>query len=152
MVTVLGFVLSLLAPASGDDAFSPDAAAAVRQKLESIVVSVDFNKATIGEAILALGILSRQADRDHRGIGFVMQPSVSELGQPVTLKLDNVPVGVALHYVCELGRIRYKVDGHFVSVVPLGGGCGMEQRTFHVDPSFVGILSKAGVIPSAQTP
>ena len=73
------------------------------------------------------------------------------MAKPVTLKLDNVPVGVALHYTCELARVSSKVDPRLVQIVAHGGEEGLVKRTFYVDPGFVESAVNAGIIPPPQT-
>jgi len=123
------------------------------RKLKSMVVSIDFTNANIDQAIQALAALSKQRDPDHKGINFLIQPEASTSAKPITLKLDNVPLGVALHYVCELGGVHYKIDNYFVVIAPMSVvGDELVKRTFRVDPSFVEAASSAGVIPTPKAP
>jgi hypothetical protein len=94
--------------------------------------------------------MSRQLDPEHKGVGFVLQPEAIAAGRPITLKLDNVPLNETLRYVCELSGLRYRVDEHFVSILPHPGDVGLVKRTFHVDPNFVESASGAGAIPAPQ--
>jgi hypothetical protein len=140
--------LFLLVPVRAD---GPVPAETVDQKLKSIIVSVDFNHAKIEEALAALTVMSQQLDYTHKGVHFIIEPGIAPLTPPITLKLENVPLGETLRYVCELGRLRYKADNHLVSIEAMSrvGGPGDElvSRTFHVDPSFMEAISSAGVLP-----
>jgi hypothetical protein len=106
---------------------------------------VDFTRAKIKDAVKALALLSRENDQNGSGVGFVIQPDVELSTKLITLKLDNVPVGEALRYMCDLGGVNFHVQNNLVSVGPLWGvgGCGMAYRSFHVDPSFVGLPRNA---------
>jgi hypothetical protein len=153
LVTSLGLVLFLPALARADDiSGSTSRAAAIEQKLKSIVVSIDFNHATIDEAVQALSVLSKQRDPAQQGINFFLQPEAAAQAQPITLQLDRVPLQAALHYVCELGRVRDKIDDYSVAITPFSAGEDLVKRTFRVDPSFVESVSNAGVIPAPKTP
>ena len=151
---VVALIVFLFAPVRGDDSVYAPASGgfAVEQKLKSLVVSVDFENATIEEATNALTVMSRELDPDHKGVGFVLQPEAITAGRPITLRLDKVPLGETLRYVCELANVRYRVDEHFVSILPHASDVGLVKRTFHVDPSFVETVSGAGVIPPITTP
>ena len=155
MVTGVGLILLAFAPVRGDDNASgrQSRAIAIEQRLKSTFVSIDFTTANIDQAIRALAALSKQRDPDHKGINFLIQPEASTSAKPITLKLDNVPLGVALHYVCELGSVHYKIDDYFVVIAPTSVvGDDLVKRTFHVDPSFVEAASNAGVIPAPRAP
>lgn len=154
LLAVVGLLLFIGAPIHGDDLTPAQQARALKleQKLKSVFVSIDFTNATVGQAIEALTILSRQADPEHKGVNFVLQPEVAAAAQPVTLKLNQIPVGVALRYACELARVRYKVGDRFVTVEPLSAGQELVKRTFHVDPSFVETAETAGIIPRTLQP
>jgi hypothetical protein len=149
---VAASILFLFAPLRGDDSVYAPASGgfAVEQKLKAMVVSVDFNNASIVQATEALTEMSRELDPTHKGVGFVLQPEAVTAGRPITLKLDNVPLGETLRYVCELSGLRYRVDEHFVSILPHGTDVGLVKRTFHVDPSFVEAAQQAGAIPPSQ--
>jgi len=136
---VAASILCLFAPLRSDDSVYAPASGgfAVEQKLKSMVVSVDFRDATLEEATNALTVMSRGLDPAHKGVGFVLQPEAVAAGRHVTLKLENVPLGETLRYVCLLSGVQYRVDERFVSILPHASDVGLIKRTFHVDPSFV---------------
>ena len=145
-LTGIGLLVITFAPSRGDDVIDPSSSPfRTLQKLKTIFVSVDFKNANLEEAVQALAVLSKKSDPNHTGIGFVIQPEAPVVAKPITLKLDNVPVGVALRYVCDLGYVKYHFVDRLVSISPeWSGGCGIDRRTFHVDPSFVGLSSNSG--------
>lgn len=155
MVAVVGlfFLTSVALQADEPVPDRPDLRFAQVEKLKSIVVSVDFKDAKIGNVMTALTILSKQADPDHKGVQFMISTAAVELAKPITLKLDNVPLAAILRYVCELSRVRYNIGDYAVNILPKGiGEEGYVSRTFHVDPDFVQTASRTSVVPSTSTP
>ncbi len=67
----------------------------IDQELKSIYLSLDFNNATIEEATNFLSIESKRLDPNHKGVNFIIQPEASATAKPVTLTLNNVPLGEA---------------------------------------------------------
>ncbi|MEO5916185.1 MAG: Amuc_1098 family type IV pilus outer membrane protein [Luteolibacter sp.] len=58
------------------------------------------------------------------------------------LRLRNVPLAVALKYICDQTKLRYKVDDFAVTLVPqTETGEDIFTRTFHVPPDFNSSLS-----------
>jgi general secretion pathway protein D len=108
------------------------------EKLKNIFLSLDFNNATIEEATNFLTIESARLDPDHKGVNFVIQPEASTTAKPVTLTLNNVPLGEALRYVCQLANVKYKVQDYAISIVPFSESTDdLVSRTFIVQPNFV---------------
>ena len=88
------------------------------QKLKDIFLSLDFNNATIEEATNFLSIESKRLDPDKKGVNFIIQPEASSTAKPVSVTLNNVPLGEALRYVCQLANVKYKVQDYAISIVP----------------------------------
>jgi N-acetylglucosamine-6-phosphate deacetylase len=154
ITATLALILLAFAPIhAADMTLVPESRASdLDQKLKSIIVSVDFTNAKLDEAIQALSFMSKQLDPDHRGVNFIIQPEAGAVAKPIALQLNKVPLGVALHYVCELAHVHYKISDYAVSIAPNWGEEGLVKRTFHVDPSFVETASKAGAIPTPSSP
>jgi len=120
------------------------------EKLKSIFLSLDFNNATIEEATNFLSIESKRLDPDHKGVNFIIQPEASTTAKPVSLTLNNVPLGEALRYVCQLANVKYKVQDYAISIIPFTAPTDdLINRTFNVQPNFVAPPSASGVIGSA---
>ena len=120
------------------------------QKLKNIYLSLDFNNATIEEATNFLSVESSRLDPDHKGVNFVIEPLASTTAKPVTLTLNNVPLGEALRYVCQLANVKYKVQDYAISIVPFTQSTDdLVSRTFIVQPNFVAPPAAAGAINSA---
>ena len=61
------------------------------------------------------------------------------------LRLRNVPLVVALKYICDATKLRYKVDDYAVTLVPqTETGEDFFTRTFRVPPDFTATLSAGG--------
>lgn len=59
------------------------------------------------------------------------------------LKLTNVPVATVLQYIAEQSRLRYKIDDHAITLLPVGRGEGDDilTRRWRVGPKFFADLS-----------
>ena len=120
------------------------------QKLKNIYLSLDFNNATIEEATNFLSVESTRLDPDHKGVNFVIQPEASTTAKPVSITLNNVPLGEALRYVCQLANVKYKVQDYAISIVPFSQNTDdLVRRTFIVQPNFVAAPSSQGTVTSA---
>jgi len=61
------------------------------------------------------------------------------------LRIRNVPLAVALKYICDQTKLRTKVDDFSVTLVPLAeGGEDIFTRTFRVPPDFNTALDTGG--------
>jgi len=124
----------------------------LEEKLKDIFLSLDFNNATIEEATNFLSIESARLDPEHKGVNFVIEPAASTSAKPVSLTLNNVPLGEALRYVCQLANVKYKVQDYAISIVPFSQSTDdLISRTFIVQPNFVAPPAAAGEIPSATS-
>lgn len=109
------------------------------QKLKNIFVSLDLTTATIEEATSFLSVESKKLDtEDHKGVNFIIDPDASSSAKAITLSLNNVPLGEALRYVCQLAGVKYKVQDYAISIVPYNANVeDLINRTFIVQPNFV---------------
>ena len=123
----------------------------MEEDLKNIFLSLDFNNATIEEATNFLSVESKRLDPSHKGVNFIIQPEASSSAKPVTLTLNNVPMGEALRYVCQLANVKFKVQDYAISIVPFtANDQDLINRTFIVQPSFLAI-SNTGAITSATS-
>jgi general secretion pathway protein D len=61
------------------------------------------------------------------------------------LRLRNVPLVVALKYICDATKLRYKVDDYAVTLVPqTETGEDLFTRTFRVPPDFSATIGAGG--------
>jgi general secretion pathway protein D len=120
-----------------------------RKMKEIIVPSLEFNGATLGEVVEFLSQKSQELDASEtdplkRGINIVIDSSgmaegASPAQLPLSVKLANVPLGVALKYVAQQVGMDYRVDNVAVSVVSSSGaGTGaLVSRRYVVPPGFI---------------
>ncbi len=137
----------------------------ISAKLQQIIIPViDFQDTTVQEAIDFLRVRSKELDDttlidSEKGINFVVKGNtVSGAGDAAidaeagdlgggdtggaridSLNITNVPLGVALQYICEKARLRYKVDEYAVTLLPIGaiGGEDVVNRRWTVPPTFI---------------
>jgi general secretion pathway protein D len=158
-----------------------DGVAYITEKLRRIVIPrIDFEDTTVEEAIDFLRLRAAELDTleldpDRRGVNFVIRrPRTTAVGggeldaaagdsAPLLgggdpgalrineLRLRNVPLAVALKYICDATKLRYKVDDFAVTLVPqTETGEDLFTRTFSVPPDFQAILSAGSDGPAAD--
>ncbi|MGC4015245.1 MAG: type II and III secretion system protein [Luteolibacter sp.] len=146
----------------------------ITAKLRTIVVpSINFEDTTVEEAVEYLRQRSVELDQNEvdptrKGVNFVVRrPNSSPTAAPAAggtgdsssmgivsepgalrikaLRLRNVPLAVALKYICDATRLRYKVDEYAVTLVPqTETGEDLFTRTFRVPPDFSSMLEGSG--------
>lgn len=86
------------------------------EKLNAWKISVDFDDYTIKDAINAIRDKSKEVDPRRLGVNFIERgiEGTSAAEMPITLELDNVPVSVALNYLCKKAGISWKTSEAFV--------------------------------------
>lgn len=133
--------------------------ASLSEKLRSIIIpTLQFEDTTLEEAVDYLRVRTKELDMaepdpSRKGVNFVMRrsaakpaPTSDEVSQNANtqpavprikeLRLRNVPVDVALKYICEATRFRYRVDDFAVTLVSMDATEDLFSRTFHVPPDF----------------
>ncbi|MDB4544705.1 type II and III secretion system protein, partial [Akkermansiaceae bacterium] len=146
----------------------------IAAKLQQIVIPVvDFNNTTVEEAIDFLRVRSIELDvgtmdEKDKGVNFVVRkpkvvggaadegldaeggllggsvdPSAVTIDQ---LYLTNVPLQVALQYICDKAKLRYKVDEYAVTLLPLTDDTtdDIVTRRWTVPPTFENFLDSGG--------
>ncbi len=76
-----------------------------------------------------------------------LPPAVGDLGalRVRELRIRNVPLAVALKYICDQAKLRYKVDDFAVTLVPqTDTGEDNFTRTFRVPPDFQTAIDSGG--------
>lgn len=137
----------------------------ITEKLRRIVIpQINFEDTTVEEAIDFLRLRASEldvteTDPTRKGVNFVIRlPKTAAAGadagvdagaaaplgaaQPGALRIDvlrlrNVPLAVALKYICDKTKLRYKVDEFAVTLVPQTETTeDLFTRTFNVPPDF----------------
>jgi hypothetical protein len=146
---------------SGVDASGANGASYITEKLRRIVIpKIDFEDTTVEEAINFLRMRSMELDSleldpSKKGMNFVVRrPRSNPLGDGAAdpsafkikeLRLNNVPLNVALKYICDATKLRYKVDDFAITLVPqTETGEDLYTRTFRVPPDFLQALQGSG--------
>jgi general secretion pathway protein D len=141
----------------------------ITAKLQQIIIPViDFQDTTVQEAVDFLRVRSKELDTTtlneaDKGINFVVKGAtvtgVVDAGVDAeagglgggadtggaridSLNITNVPLGVALQYICEKARLRYKVDEFAVTLLPLSSDESEDvvTRRWAVPPTFVNFI------------
>ncbi len=146
----------------------------ITEKLRRIVIpTVNFEDTTVEEAIDFLRLRAAELDTleldpAKKGVNFVIRRprdapaaadaglDVAEGGLPLTqadpgalrideLRLRNVPLEVALKYIGDKTKLRYKIDDYAVTLVPMTEtGEDFFNRSFTVPPGFASSLEGGG--------
>lgn len=153
----------------------------ITNKLRTIVIPmIDFEDVSVEEALDFLRLRAVQLDTAEldpakKGVNFVIQrpaaspapaagtPPVDKLPDAVAdpgsiriteLRLRNVPLAVALKYICDSARLRFKVDDFAVTLVHVNAPEDIFTRTFRVPLDFAAQLNsgKAPADPAARPP
>lgn len=82
---------------------------------------------------------------EEAGLGFA---AVADPNATLIKKLDlkNVPLRVALQYICDAAKLRFKVDEFAVTLLPVGDGADADivQRRWTVPPTFETFITTSG--------
>jgi general secretion pathway protein D len=144
----------------------------ISEKLKKIVIPrIDFEDTTVEEAIDFIRLRASELDTAEldpakKGVNFVIRRPRANLAAPAEpgaadslptaaedpgslrvreLRVRNVPLAVALKYICDQTKLRYKVDDFAVTLVPSSeSNQDFFNRTFRVPPDFATALGSAG--------
>lgn len=138
----------------------------LEHKLKNIIIDkIDFDDVSVDEALefLREKVANQdvfELDPKKKGVNFVVRKPYDEtvrdeeLAQDAgltdyesprvkQLKLSNVPLATVLQYITEQSRLRYKIDDHAVTLLPVGRGESDDilTRRWRVGPKFFADLS-----------
>lgn len=143
----------------------------IAAKLNQIVIpQIRLNNSTVEEAVEFLRLRSVELDPQGTGINFVVRTprvinedgvdagdggdlgaadgGLGGSGNPNAilikkLELNNVPLRVALQYICDEAKLRYKVDEFAVTLLPANADdtADIVQRRWTVPPTFETFLT-----------
>lgn len=74
------------------------------------MLSFALDNASIQDAADYLSAKSKKLDLDKKGVNIIIEPGASSSAKPISLALNNVPLGEALRYICLLANVKYKVQ------------------------------------------
>jgi general secretion pathway protein D len=171
--------LNLPAPRAGGET-DGSGVAYITEKLRRIIIPrIDFEDVSVEEAIDFLRLRSAELDTleldpARKGVNFVIRrprdtPSdtgldaaAGEDSLPAAgsdpgslrvrgLRVSNLPLSVALKYICDATKLRYKVDDFAVTLVPqTESGEDVFTRTFAVPPDFQAMLDTGGAAEAEE--
>ncbi|MFT6864381.1 MAG: beta-lactamase regulating signal transducer with metallopeptidase domain [Akkermansiaceae bacterium] len=101
------------------------AKAAWQKKIEPLkkimIPEIRLEEATLVEAVAFLRLQSRQHDPNKKGVNINISDDGNKLAQAkvINLHLKNVPLNVALKYVCSASKTRYSIEHGNVLIVPI---------------------------------
>ncbi|MBK8092403.1 MAG: hypothetical protein IPK32_10625 [Verrucomicrobiaceae bacterium] len=90
----------------------------VAAKNEIILPQVEFQEATLDEAISFIRIKSRDADPAKQGVNILLKPG-GGANAKITLSLKNVPVNEALRYIAELTGHKLSGEAGTYIIAPM---------------------------------
>jgi len=114
LLPALALALSLVLPLR---AASLPAVTAQNEKLKAIRLSLDFNNATLEEAVMFLRVESKRLDPAHQQFNFIISPQATAAAKPVTVTLNKVVYEQALQTVCELAGVKYVVEANDIRIL-----------------------------------
>jgi len=85
---------------------------------EILLPSVQFQDATLEEAVEYVRIKSQQLDPARQGLNILVKPGANAQAR-ITLELKNVPAYEALRYTAELAGCRLVIDGKVMVIEPV---------------------------------
>ncbi|MEM9398756.1 MAG: hypothetical protein AAF984_00975 [Verrucomicrobiota bacterium] len=118
----------------------------INQKLNGIIIpELNFQGASIEDAVAFLNKQTRILDKEGEGISFLLKKGESSVSAPITLRLKNTPVIEALRYITTLAGMKSRVEQFAVFIVPLTERVDvLVTRDFVVRPSFFETASELG--------
>lgn len=132
--------------------------AVLDQKLKEIIIpTLEFSDSRLAEVIEFLGLKAQELDTletdpTKRGVNFVIDsgaPGGEDPGQrTLSVRLANVPLGVALKYAVQQVGMTYRTDNFAVRIMPPSSAADgtLQVRRWVVPPGF---LSGAGADAAA---
>lgn len=126
----------------------------LEQKMKEIVIpQIDFTGLDLETVRRALVTLSRQYDKDNRGVNFVVSTEVSS-PQPVNLKLRDVSLLEVVRYVAQIAGVKTRLSEIGVTFAPIvETRPDLISREFTVSPSFFkGTAGSSGAESSGSAP
>ena len=132
------------------DAVATGGSASIDRKLKEIIIPrIEFNSARLAEVVDFLGQKAQELDVSEvdplkRGVNIVID-SVGAAGgddpaqRTLSVKLANVPLGIALKYAVDQVGMIYRTDNFAVKVISASAGEGGElvSRRYVVPPGFI---------------
>ena len=120
--TALAIVVGISVLTLPNKVAAQDSTPSIIQKYKGITFSVEFNGATLEQALNFLQSETKRLDPDHQGINFVVQPEALKAAQPITLSLNDVPLGQMLEILTQVSNTSFVAKADTIEFVPSVGG------------------------------
>lgn len=135
-------------PINADEVTAAGSVTIERKMREIIVPSMEFEQARLADVVEYLVQKSQELDASEsdparRGVNIVIDSAALAGNQdaadrPLTVKLSNVPLAVALRYAVEQVGLSYRVENVAVRVLsPHAGNESLSSRSWIVPPGFL---------------
>ena len=125
-------------------------AAAIDQKLKNIVIpQLELKDATLTDAVEFLIQKSQELDTaeldpQKKGVNIVIDrtggtDATDPSQRTLTVKLTNVPLGIALKYVAQQVGMKFRLDNFAVTIIPesASADAALLTRNYPVPPDFI---------------
>ena len=118
----------------------------ISDKLDTIIIPrIDFTDSSIVEAIgflrkRAMELDDTESDPLRKGVNIVLKLPLDspDLAYPITLSLQDIPLGAALDYITRAANMKIKVERHAIVIVPQSENTDvMFTKDYKVPPGFV---------------
>ena len=111
----------------------------LERKLRDLrVPHVEFNNATLDEAIEYLRVTSRNIDPDGRGVDFILNLEQDARNRPLSLNLTNVPLEELLRYMTQQAGATYRIETNAVVIGSLTErSTNLISKMYKVPPDFI---------------
>ncbi|MFV0338884.1 MAG: Amuc_1098 family type IV pilus outer membrane protein [Chthoniobacterales bacterium] len=121
----------------------------ITRKLDDIIIpNLEFNDASVREAIDFIKLRAAQLDNSEpdplrKGINIVLKldpdaEAAGSVSRIENLQLSDVPLRVALEYVAAAAGLKLKVEPYAVAIVPLSESTELLfTKEYKVPPSFI---------------
>jgi general secretion pathway protein D len=134
--------------------------ARLEEKLNNIIIDrINFDEASVEEAVTFLQAKAQELDPEGQGLNFVLKTTMATVSQPgegqpgageqvsietidarrITLNLENLPLAAVLDLIAKQADLIYKVEEFAVVVAPASENIeALFTRTFQVPAGFIG--------------
>ena len=134
-----------------------DLSQSIIAKLRRIVIpSIQFERATIDEAITFMRIKTRQLDDlepdpNRKGVNFIVKQQ--ESAGAISLSLTNIPAIVALNAIADLAGMQMQIEPFAVVIAPTTDEASdIVTRVYDVAPDFLSMRGGSAGAESSDDP
>ncbi len=125
--------------------------ASLYDKLQRIILDLDFDGATVSSVIAYLNTRSKEKDPEKQGVNLILQlsPEIAANVPKVTMSFDKIPMSEAIRYLCQGTGLKYRIEEKAV-IIGDKDIDELETRFFQVRAALVSRIS-GGVSETEET-